>query len=175
MRKRMIALGLSAMLVGGGAAYAATARALDGSALVNDLSERAVDSPLVRAAKRSLAARTRSANTQVVIDDQYLRATGGGHFAQAVGTLPPISTGADTPTFVPTATPAQKDTRAIIERKVQELKVEQRNLADEADQGPYGEMGEDVVGARMTQNQNEQQNLQQQLNSNQPRPSRPPQ
>ncbi|MGZ7080224.1 MAG: hypothetical protein ACXVJT_12480, partial [Thermoanaerobaculia bacterium] len=145
------------------------------SALVNDAAERATDSPLVRAAKRSLAARTRIA-TQVVIDDQYLRATGGGHYAQAVGTLPPISTAADnTPRFVPPSSPVQKDTRAIIEKKVQELKVEQRNLADEADQGPYGEIGEDVVGARMTQNQNEQQNLQQQLNSNQPRPSRPPQ
>lgn len=173
MRKRTIAFGLSAMLVSGGAAFAATARNLDGSALVNDAAERATDSPLVRAAKRSLAARGRS-SAQVVIDDQYLRANGGGHYAQAVGTLPPISTGANAPpAFVSAATPVQKNTRAIIENKVQELKQEQRNLANEADQGPYGEIGEDVVAGRMTQNQNQEQNLQQQLN--QPRPSRPPQ
>lgn len=174
MRKTIV-IGLSALLLSSVAAFAAETQAGETRAsLVNDPVERATDSPLVRAAKRALAARTGAAAGAVVINDQYLRANGGGHYAQNLGTLPPVTYGAYAGADIVAArSPAPKNTRAVIEKKVQELGQQQRILNDEADQGPYGEVGEDVVTGRMTQNQTEQQQLQQQLNM--PRPSRPPQ
>ena len=177
MRNRII-LGLAASMVS--AALGAATVVSDSAAapaLVRDSVERVNDSPLVKAAKRSLAARTKGASP-VTINDQYLKNTRGGHYAEASGSPASMASGTSAPgasAFVAAPTVAPKNPRPALERQQKDLQQAARAYAYEAEQGPYGEFSEEDVNiGSQEMNQMQQQQTRQQLDSL-PRPSRPPQ
>ncbi|HYM61285.1 MAG TPA: hypothetical protein VEZ11_10365 [Thermoanaerobaculia bacterium] len=119
-------------------------------ALLHDSSERAEDSRLVRAAKRSLALRQKAGNgkSNWVVDDSMVRHTrptilqtnfGGG------GKDVPASTAAPNQP----ATPAID--RAAVEKKLNEAKQEMRRMAAESDEPYGGDVSEDRVNQRLNQ------------------------
>jgi hypothetical protein len=126
------------------------------ASLVQDTTFRTDDSPLVRAAKRTLAARKGGQNLPVHrVTDATLKR--GGRVAFASGpvngpTVPPLPEPEGPP--VPQALP---DRTAETQQRIQALQQEQRRMRDEADEGPYGEIDEDVVERRLTEIPNEMQ------------------
>jgi hypothetical protein len=115
--------------------------------LISSTTAQAGDSPLVRAARRAVAARIATAGRQV-ISSQTLRR---GTVSQASGPAHGPSVNYDeTPANMPKQ---EEENRQALEAKkrIEKLQEEQRIMADEADQGPYGEYDEDYVEGRMTQ------------------------
>jgi hypothetical protein len=140
--------------------------------LISTVDVSGIDSPLVRAAKSTIAARKRDASrsTGVLIDDAYMQTHQAGRISEAHGgaALPPMK-------FKPTQTQGEGvvDTprvstvdRAAVEKKIERLKNEQARAGAEMDE-PYGGnngMEEDKAEQRMTQIPHEIQQSQQQLN-----------
>jgi hypothetical protein len=168
----LVSLSISTMLA---AATVVSNSATEESSLVRDPIVRDNDSPLVKAAKRSLASRTKAANGAVVINDQYLRTSTGGHFAEASGIQAPINSAPapNASTFKSAPTVAPTDPRPALEQQKKDLDRAARAYSNEAEQGPYGELTEDQAIRGQETTQQQQQQVQQQLDS-MPRPSRPP-
>jgi hypothetical protein len=125
--------------------------------LVEDTTINPDDSPLVRAAKRTLAKRRTSqtkpafkVNDNTLVKGRVSYASGPAHGPTAPSRLP----AADAPA------PAQPDRAAEAAKRVQELQQEQARMRDEADEGPYGEVEEDQVEHRLSTIPNEIQTTQ---------------
>jgi hypothetical protein len=116
------------------------------------------DSPLVRAAKRAVAARQNgNVTNRVVISSANLRR---GKYAQATGPvngpkpLPPT-----TPANPPAPTVAPDPTAAAVAARIEALKQEQKRLAAEADEPYGGDIEEDDLDARQKQTQQQLEQL----------------
>lgn len=114
--------------------------------LISSTAAQAGDSPLVRAARRAVEARVSAAGRQV-ISSQTLRR---GTVSQASGPAHAPNVNYFDP---PPGASQKEDNRQAEEtkKKIEKLQQEQKIMADEADQGPYGEYDEDYVEGRMTQ------------------------
>ncbi len=127
------------------------------ASLVQDTTFRTDDSPLVRAAKRTLAARKGAQNVPVhrVTDATLKRSSGRVAFASGPvngPSLPPLPEPEGPPVPVPQAPP---DRTAETRQRIEALQQEQRRMRDEADEGPYGQIDEDVVERRLNEIPNE--------------------
>lgn len=127
------------------------------------------DSPLVRAARAAVAARLRSTNRQV-IDDRTVRR---GRVFQSTG---PVNVSFPLP-FDPPAPPTRPaaPSQQLIDaqKRVDSLRQEQQRMAEEADQGPYGEVDEDRVEQRMTEIPREIEKAQRDVQTATPPPPQP--
>ncbi|HEV7919938.1 MAG TPA: hypothetical protein VGR02_04010 [Thermoanaerobaculia bacterium] len=134
--------------------------------LISDLTIRANDSPLVRAAKTTVRNRTGispAVRRGVVIDNASVRrSTGTISQSNATLTTPSFPDRTST-TAAPAADPALAAQRAEIQKKVDALKNEQRVRAEEADE-PYGfHDDEDRTEMRLNQLPKEIESAQRQL------------
>ncbi len=138
--------------------------------LIGNVSPSSSDSPLVRAAKATVAARMREAarSTGVVINESYMKTHDGGRVSEAHSSaeLPPLprQQTAGASQGAPAAAPEVD--HASIERKQQQLRQEQARAAAEMNE-PYGGnngMEEDHAQQRSTQIPQEIQKNQQQMN-----------
>jgi hypothetical protein len=180
MRHTTIAV-MTIALVGGAGLYAAETPAPATSALISDLRVQANDSPLVRAAKMAVATRAGlTVHASRVIDNASLRGM-GGHVAVANAnpgaSIPSLGSYPQQYPADPTTAPVAGETRAQIQQKINNLRVQQGIMAEEADQ-PYGGLyNEDLVNKRMTEIPQQLNQLQNQLTPPPPpsSPTRPPQ
>jgi hypothetical protein len=178
--KRVATIALAVAALAGTAvdAQAAQVRDLSGArpSLISDVSITGNDSELVRAAKKTVAARLRDASRSsgVLINDVYLREHQAGRISVssgAVASLPPLPGDMSTQTKAASAVNAPNIVsvdRAAIERENQRLRDEQARAAAEMDE-PYGGnatgMEEDRAEQRSTQIPQQIQKNNQQLNS----------
>jgi hypothetical protein len=180
MRHTTIAV-MTIALVGGAGLYAAETPAAGTSALISDLKVQANDSPLVRAAKMAAANRASlTVHASRVIDNASLRSL-GGHIAVAnanqSAALPSLGSYPQQYPADPTSSGPSAESRAQIQQRINNLRVEQGVMAEEADQ-PYGGLyNEDQVTRRMTEIPQQLNQLQNQLTPPPPpsSPTRPPQ
>lgn len=148
--------------------------------LINDLTIRDNDSPMVRAAKATVRNRVGPNGVArvkpVVIDNAALQRATGGNVSQSstpLANLPQFGhdVGAP-PERAHDEKPAGPDP-AVVQKRIQELKDEQRRMAAEAEE-VYGSQSEDRTQQRLEQIPNEIQEQQRQLQP-QPQPQPPQQ
>ena len=176
MKRVAIALAVAALASTAVDVHAVQARDLSGDkpSLISVVSITENDSELVRAAKKTVAARLRDAprSSGIVINDAYMREHQTGRISTSSGAaaLP-----ADIPDQTKAASPINAPyipsiDRAAVERENQRLRDEQARAGAEMDE-PYGGnatgMEEDRAEQRSTQLPREIQKNQQQMN---PRP-----
>jgi hypothetical protein len=122
-------------------------------ALISDTSLQSNDSPLVQAAKRSVARRRAAgATTTFVIDNRNVRnSTKTLTTSSGMAALPDYSNeGRSGETGLVPNQPAPID-RAALQQKAVALQQELQRRMDDEDQGPYGEGNEDRNEQRMTE------------------------
>jgi len=147
--------------------------------LINDLTIRDNDSPMVRAAKATVRNRVGPSATRVrpvVIDNAALQRATGGNVSQSstpLANLPQFGhdVGA-APEKAHDEKPAGPDPAAV-QKRIEQLKDEQRRMAAEAEE-VYGSESEDRTQMRLQQIPNEIQEQQRQLQP-QPQPQPPQQ
>jgi hypothetical protein len=129
------------------------------ASLINSVVVTPADSPLVRAAKRAVAARqNQNATNRVMISSTTLRR---GRFAQSTGPVAaPVPLPPSAPANPPAPRTAPDPNAAAVQAKIDALKQEQERLASEANEPYGGDMEEDQVEARQKQTQEELQKLQ---------------
>jgi len=130
------------------------------------------DSPLVRAAKLAVASRQHPSNRRVVKLNGI--STGRGRFAESTGPVNgpnlPASSTPSTPTAVPEwqrREQAKAAQEAEKQKKLQELAQQERVVGVELDEPYGGDIEEDAVEQRMTEIEQQRQQLQ---TPNPPRP-----
>ncbi len=143
--------------------------------LISDITIRAGDSPLVRAAKTAVATRIREASrsTGVLISDAYVRNSTGGRISEAHSSAPLPSFGQATPRQGGSASTMNLPNiigvnRAGVERQNQQLRQEQGRAFEESMQPWGGDVSEDRATQRLTQIPQEIQKNEQKLNNQRP-------
>jgi hypothetical protein len=134
-------------------------------ALLHDFAERPGDSPLVRAAKQSLALRRNGRSSGWVVNDTMVRHLHGEYVPATSQRAAPE---------VPAVSAATQDPvdRQAIARKIQAARQEMLRMAQESDEPYGGDISEDRVQQRMSQLPGEIDTLNKQLNP--PPPPSPP-
>ncbi len=127
--------------------------------LIKSVIVEANDSPLVRAAKRAVASRQNASQRRVI-----KVVSGRGRVAQATGPtegphVPPPQ-GAPPPPEKTWAEQAAEKRKALAQERVKVLEQEQRVVGAEVDEPYGGDIEEDDVERRLSENAAERQNLQ---------------
>jgi|GEM_PF-4240674 len=135
-------------------------------ALLHDFAERPDDSPLVRAAKRSLALRQTRRSSGWVVNDAMVR-------HRHVDYAPAQQQAAEVPAVSATPQPPAVDRQAV-ERKLQNARQEMLRMAQESDEPYGGDISEDRAQQRLTQLPGEIDTLNKQLHPAPPSYPPPP-
>jgi hypothetical protein len=137
------------------------------ASLINSVVVTPADSPLVRAAKRAVAARqNQNATTRVMISSTNLRR---GRYAQSTGPVAaPIPLPPSAPANPPAPRTAPDPNAAAVQAKIDALKQEQEHLASEAGEPYGGDIEEDQVEARQKQTREQLEQLQKLQNAKPP-------
>jgi hypothetical protein len=110
------------------------------------------DSPLVLAAKRTLAARRQTTTRAAIrVTDNNMRRSARVSFATGPVEGPATSAGYPSREGATSAATQPPDPAAQAAAKIEQLKNEQTRMREESDQGPYGELDEGYVEGRLSQ------------------------